>query len=178
MGVIDILKFNLIRGSSLSFKRDKMLKSAFQKVKEEMEEHLQAINENTNEITSNYEYICELEAKMDKLTERLDKMQMFIETQLGAKPIVETKEIGPLSKSEQDVFTTLYILQEEKGNVTYPDIAEKSNLDEEEAASCVDSMISKGIPISKKYIDNEPYLKLDKDFKTLQAKANVLQLVH
>lgn len=148
--MIDILKLNLIRGRTLSVERDKKLKGAFQKIKEEMDEHLQAINENTNEITSNYEYTCELEAKIEKLTERLDKMQMFIETQLGARPVVEKNEIEPLSKPEQDVFTTLYILQEEKGTVTYRDIADKSNLDDEEVVSCVDSMISKGItPLQK-----------------------------
>ena len=39
-------------------------------------------------------------------------------------------------------------------------------------------MISKGVPVSKKFIDNEPYLKLDKEFKTLQAKENILHIVH
>lgn len=172
----------MIRGSTLSAERDKKLKNAFGKLKEEMDEHLQAINENTNEITSNYEYICELEAKIEKLTERLDKMQMFIETHIGTKPEFDTvggpEVTKPLTKPEQDVFTMLYVLQEEKGTVTFADIAEKSNLDDEEVISCVDSMISKGIPISKKFIGNEPYLRLDKDFKTLQAKKNVLQIVH
>ena len=178
--MIGILKLNSIRGSTFS-ERDKKLKNAFNKVKEEMEEHLQAINENTNEITSNYEYICELEAKVEKLTERLDKMQMFIEEHIEAKPaeaFVEAKKIKPLSRSEQDIFSTLYVLQEEKGTVTYADIAEMTGIDEGEISVHVSSMISKGVPISKKFIDNEPYLKLDKEFRTLQAKENVLHIVH
>lgn len=177
-----ILKLNSIRGSSLS-ERDGKLKNAFNKIKEEMEEHLQAINENTNEITSNYEYICELEAKVEKLTERMDRMQMFIEEHIGAKPaeveeLVEGKRISPLNRAEQDIFSTLYVLQEEKGTVTYADIAEREGMDEGEISVHVSSMISKGVPISKKFIGNEPYLKLDRDFKTLQAKENVLHIVH
>ena len=178
--MIGILKLNSIRGSTLS-ERDGKLKNAFNKVKEEMEEHLQAINENTNEITSNYEYICELEAKVEKLTERLDKMQMFIEEHIAAKPaeaFVEAKKIKPLSRSEQDIFSALYVLQEEKGTVTYSDIAERTGIEEGEISVQISSMISKGIPISKKFIGNEPYLKLDKEFKTLQAKENVLHIVH
>jgi len=179
--VIGILKLNSIRGSTFS-ERDKKLKNAFNKVKEEMEEHLQAINENTNEITSNYEYICELEAKVEKLTERLDKMQMFIEEHIGAKPaeaeFAEGKRIMPLNKAEQDIFSTLYVLQEEKSTVTYADIAERTGTDEGEISARISSMTSKGVPISKKFIGNEPYLKLDKEFKTLQAKENVLHIVH
>lgn len=179
--MIGILKLNSIRGSTLS-ERDGKLKNAFGKIKEEMEEHLQAINENTNEITSNYEYICELEAKVEKLTERLDKMQMFIEEHIGARPaesrLAQEKRIMPLSRAEQDIFSTLYVLQEEKGTVTHADIAEMMDIDEEEISVHISSMISKGVPISKKFIDSEPYLKLDKDFKTLQAKENVLHIIH
>ena len=46
------------------------LKGVFSDVKEELEDHLTAINENTNEISANYEYLCEIDSKMDKLNER------------------------------------------------------------------------------------------------------------
>ena len=176
----EIIRLNFKSGSSLSAGDiDRKLKHSFGKIKEEMDEHLQAINENTNEITSNYEYICELEAKIGRLTERMDKMQMFIEAHIGAEsPAVEQIEIKPLSKAEQDVFTALYILQEEKGTVTFADIAEMARIEVEEVSAHVASMISKGVPVSKKFIDNEPYLKLDKEFKTLQAKENILHIVH
>ena len=59
---------------------DKNLKQAFLKIKREFEEHLQAINENTNEIQSNYEYFCEVDGKMDKLAERIEKIQLYLQS--------------------------------------------------------------------------------------------------
>lgn len=49
---------------------------SFSKIKEELEDHLLAINENTNEIASNYEYICMLESKIERLTQRVDVLQL------------------------------------------------------------------------------------------------------
>ena len=46
------------------------LKGDPSKIKEEMEDHLLAINENTNEISSQYEYICELENKVEEVKKR------------------------------------------------------------------------------------------------------------
>ena len=46
---------------------EKETKKAFSKVKKEFEEHLEAINENTNEIQSNYELMLKLEEKLDKV---------------------------------------------------------------------------------------------------------------
>ena len=65
---------------NLKFLRlNRTLKSEFSNIKNEMDEHLLAINENTNEISANYEYIHEIESKLDRICERLDKMQMFLE---------------------------------------------------------------------------------------------------
>ena len=140
-----------------------------------MDEHLQSINENTNEITSNYEYITELEAKVEKLTERLDQMQNAIHS-ISQKPVTTVAKIKPLTREEEEVFIILYTLQEEKGSVTFTDIAKKTDFSEELVSDRINSMIEKGIPITKKFINSEPYLRLDKDFKTLQAKENVLKI--
>ena len=61
----------------------KALKSEFTRIRHEFEEHLQSINENTNEIAANYEYTCGLEAKLDRLSERVDQLQMFLEANSG-----------------------------------------------------------------------------------------------
>ena len=155
----------------------KTLKGEFTKIKHDFEEHLQAINENTNEIAANYEYICELESKLDKLSERVDQIQMYMGTNSS---IVIAKrnnfEVKRLNKMEQEVFLVIYTLEEEKGSLTYWDIAKKLNISEQLAGSYITSMIEKGVPIIKRYINARPYLKLDPEFKTLQAKENILQL--
>ena len=154
-----------------------MLKSEFAKIRNEFEEHLQSINENTNEISANYEYICEIERKIDQLSERVDGLQMYAESSSNIETAKKNNfDVKRLNRREQDVFLVIYTLEEERGSLTYDDIAKKLNMSEQLAGSYVTSLIEKGVPIIKRYINSKPYLRLDPEFKTLQAKENILQL--
>jgi len=154
-----------------------MLRTEFTKIKQEFEEHLQAINENTNEIAANYEYTCELEGKLDKLSERVDQIQMYLESNSNiAFAKGNNFDVKRLNRMEQQVFLVIYTLEEEKGSLTYEDIARKLSISEQLASNYVTSLIEKGVPIMKRYINSKPYLKLDPEFKTLQTKENILQL--
>ncbi|MBD3163957.1 HTH domain-containing protein [Candidatus Woesearchaeota archaeon] len=142
-----------------------------------MDEHLYSINQNTNEISSNYEYLCEMDYKINKLSERLDHMQLFLEQNLGFKKAKKPKfQTKPLSNNEQDVFLVLYMLEEKKGAVTYSDIAARTGLSRDLIANYITRMIEKNIPIIKRYVNNQPLLRLDPQFKRLQAKENILGL--
>lgn len=173
MGVIGIFGKFLGKGIGLTL-LNKKLRDDFDKIRQEFEEHLQAINENTIEIASNFEYVSEIEAKLDRLSERIDKLQMFLESSsIHAKRSFDVKR---LSRKEQEVFLVVYTLEEEKGNLTYRDIAEKLGISEQLTASYITSLIEKGVPIIKRYFNTTPHFRLDPDFKTLQAKENILQL--
>ena len=167
-----------LRGIGLDLNRlNKALRQEFTKIRHEFEDHLQAINENTNEITANYEYICEIENKIDRISERVDNIQMFIESNFNVA--VEKRpdfDVKRLSRREQEVFLVIYTLEEGKGGVTYSDIAVKLGISEQLAGNYVTSIIEKGVPIIKRYINSKPYLRLDPAFKTLQTKENILQL--
>lgn len=165
-----------LRGSNLWLK-GKKLRQEFTKIKQEFEEHLQAINENTNEIAANYGYTCELESKLDKLSERVDQIQMYLESASG-NFVSRGKDfdVKRLNRREQEVFLVIYTLEEEKGSLTYDDIAKKLSMSEQLASNYVTSLIEKGVPIIKRYLNSKPYLRLDPEFKTLQAKENILQL--
>lgn len=167
-----------LRGINLELSRlGKTLKGEFTKIRHEFEDHLQAINENTNEISANYEYIAEIKSKLDRLSERVDHLQMFLES--GSNVSFAKKkdfDVKRLDRKEQEVFLVIYTLEEEKGSVTYADIAEKIGISEQLAGNYVTSIIEKGVPIIKRYMNSRPYLKLDPDFKTLQTKENILQL--
>jgi len=152
------------------------LHDAFSQIKDEFEDHLTAINENTNEIQSNYELLCNIDQKLNKLTERLDKLEIFLQEH-GLKT-EQTEKFKPirLSKREQEIFLILYALEEIKGSVTYLDIARRVALPEDIVASYISNMLQKGVPIIKKYIANEAHLSLNPKFKALQAKENILQI--
>lgn len=176
--MIKILSKVLARGINLKLSQlKKRLKLEFTKVRHEFEEHLQAINENTNEISASYEFICRIEKKLDKLSERVDNVQMYLESNSGI-PVTKNIDfdVKKLNGREQEVFLVIYTLEEEKGSLTYADIANKLGISEGLAGSYVTSIIEKGVPIIKRYVNSKPYIKLDPEFKTLQAKENILQL--
>ena len=176
-GVISIFGKIFLRGSSLRNTLAKKIKIELGEIRYEIDEHLQAINENTNEIAANYEYICEIESKLDKLSEMVDQILMCLETNSSIAIARSSNfNVKQLNRREQEVFLVIYTLEEEKGSLTYADIANKLRISEQLAANYVTSLIEKGVPIIKRYINSKPYLKLDPVFKTLQTKENILQL--
>ncbi len=161
---------------STSYDMTNQLASVFSEIKDKFDDHLHAINQNTNETQSNYEYLCELDAKMDKLSERLDQMQMFLQNH--GLEVEEKSEfnVSPLTKREGEVFLVLYTLDGTKDIITYSDLAKRTGLTEELAMGYVDNMIRKGVPIRRKHEHNRTFLKLNPHFRNLQAKENILKL--
>jgi hypothetical protein len=153
------------------------IKMLFDEMREELDEHLDSINQNTNEISSNHEYLCELDYKFNKLSERLDQLELFLEGNLGFSRLKKPKfQPKPLTNNEQDVFLVLYTLEEKKGAVSYPEIAKRTGLSEDMVSHYIARMIEKNVPIIKRYVNNQPLLRLDPKFKRLQAKENILGL--
>lgn len=145
------------------------LRDAFSKVKEEFDEHLQSINENTNEIQANYEYLCRLDAKIDKLAERVDELCMHISPQQSAREY----SVGTLTIREKEVFFALYSANEPLG---YKDLARRTGLSEELVLCYVTNLVNKGVPIVRQYIDSVVRLHLDAQFRERQAKENIVGL--
>ena len=176
--MINILGKIFLRGIKLELNRlNKIQKAEFTKIGHEFEEHLQTINENTNEISANYEYICEIESKLDKLSERVEQIELLLASNSDNTIAIRNKfDVKRLNRREQEVFLVIYTLEEEKGSVTYDDIGRRLGISEQLAGNYVTSIIEKGVPIIKRYIKSKPYLRLDTEFKTLQIKENILQV--
>ena len=153
------------------------LRFLFGEIKEELDEHLNSINQNTNEISSNYEYLCEIDYKINKLSEKIEQIQLFLEQNSGFKTTKKPKfQPKPLTNNEQDVFLVLYTLEEKKGAVSYAEIAKRTGLSEDLVSDYITRMIEKNVPIIKRYVNNQPLLRLDPQFKRIQAKENILKL--
>jgi len=160
-----------------SYKPDNNLKSAFKKIKSEFEEHLDAINQNTNEIQANYEYLFELESKIDKLSERLDELSVFLGISPKGKEFnAANNTIYTLTKSEKEIFSAIYSLGEEKEYIIFKDIVKKTLMPESFVINNTSNLINKGIPIIKRFINNEVCLKLDPAFRYAQAKEDFLNI--
>lgn len=146
----------------------KDLKKNVNSIRDEFEDHLEAINENTNEIQSNYEFLCELDSKIEKLSERIDKIQFFLEGKKEKK-----YDIISLTKKEQEIFIVLYTSED---FMDYSEIAKKTTLTFSLVQAYISNIIAKGVPILKKYISNRAFLYLDPAFKSLQAKENLVEI--
>ena len=146
------------------------VRESFAKMKGELSEHLDSINENTSEIQSNFEYLQEVEAKVDKLNEKFDKILSLIEEE---KPQREVFTVEPLTLREQEIFIALYTKEQ---SLSYLQISHRTGLPTDLIKQLTQSLISKGVPIIKRYIDDDLKLEIDSEFKETQAKTNMLQL--
>jgi hypothetical protein len=150
--------------------QDKLIRDAFQKIKLELQDHLEAINETNNEIAGNYEYIQALEHKIDKLSERLEEISMLLNAHKSEIPKISDVR---LTSREQQVFLVLYTSQD---YLSYPEVAKKLGLTVLLVGNYITNMLEKGIPIIKRYVDNEPHVTLDPTFKELQTKEGIVKL--
>jgi predicted transcriptional regulator len=152
---------------------DGKLKTTFQKIKEELNDYRDSINQNTNEIQGNYEYTCKLESKIDKLSERVDELSMFIQQLTGKKKEYEQFTVSSLTTKEQEIFLVIYMSENE---INYKELARKTGLTENLVVCYVTNLITKGVLITKRYYENEVFIRVDKEFKEVQAKHNILNI--
>ncbi len=151
-----------------------VLKHLLSEVKDELEDHREAINENTNEVQSNYEHILRVENKIDKMQERIEEMTLMV-AKLSGQEIKQPKkyEIKKLTIREKEIFVALYTTEKP---TTYKEIARRTALNESLVMTYAVNMIGKGVPIVKRYVNNQVLLCLEKEFKQVQTKENIIEL--
>ncbi|MCD6589939.1 hypothetical protein J7K74_02020, partial [Candidatus Woesearchaeota archaeon] len=145
-------------------KMEAKIREAFKKISREMEEHLEAINMNTNEIQSNYEEILELKQKIERLSERIDELQMLIAPRLKLSNVV-------LTEHEEEVFIVLYTAAQK---ITSYQISQRTGLSPEYCENLVYSMMVKGLPIYREINGGEVLFYMDPYFKDLQARKRII----
>ena len=132
----------------------------------QLDDHLQAINENTSEIQTLFDFLQEMEKKIDTLTEKLERLQL--DNTIEQKPITVS-----LTQMEKKVFLVLYTEQLPQ---SYAELAEKTELPLAVIPECLSSIIAKGIPLVRVYYKEKLYLKLAPKFKEIQAKEKIVNL--
>ena len=131
-----------------------------------LEDHLQSINDNSAEIQSLFDYLQELELKMDRLSTRLDEVQIQHEHLIK-------KDVQPLNHLEKQIFLVLYT---DEFAMTVKDICEKTKLPSSVVQERINTIISKGVPLVRSYVDKQVYIQIDGQFKERQAKENLVNL--
>lgn len=143
------------------------MKKDFEQVRQALEEHLTSINENTTEIQSLFDYLQEMDVKIEKFSERLDALQMSM-GQAIEKPCVD-----PLDHVEKQIFLILYT---EQMPISFNEISLKTGISLSTIPDAVSSLISKGVPLLRSKIGAQIFFKLSPSFKEMQAKENLINL--
>ncbi len=141
-------------------------------VREEFDEHRDSINDNTDEIEANYELLCKLEAKVDKLQEQFEQLQLTLA--MGNAPSMPVQSID-LDEKEKEVFLILYTGPSCRP-VTYREVASAMKESEFLVRGYITNLIEKGVPIEKRYINEVAYVSLNPSFRERQAKENLVKL--
>lgn len=151
------------------------IKKSFCAIKEEFSDHLKAINENTNEIQLNYEYLCEIENKVDKLAEKIEELTMFFKHMAGPQFSADRpSDKIDLTEREREVFFALYSIAEEQGFASYSDISRRLGMPESFVKSYISNLFDKGIPVIKHFDGNKVTLTLEPEFRELQRRENIV----
>ncbi|MBI2135575.1 hypothetical protein HYU06_00715 [Candidatus Woesearchaeota archaeon] len=149
-------------------------------INNELNEHLEVINENTSEIQANYGYISQLDSKITKLNERLDNIQLFLRGLAKADDLIKEAKsetsyhIQHLTSKEKRLFLVLYTNPNKA--FSYKDLVEKLGLPENLVTEYISSMIEKGVPLIKTYLNGRSYYSIDKQFRDYQTKTNLLKI--
>jgi len=143
-----------------------LMNDEIHKIKQVLEEHLGAINDNTTEIQALFDYLHEVEVKVEKLNQRLDSVQLAF----SDSPKIS---ITPLNQTEKKIFLVLYT---EEAPLSYGEIAVKANISKAIISEYVSSLGSKGIPLTRSFYNDQIFLKLEPRFKEMQAKENLVNL--
>jgi len=149
------------------------IKKALVRTKEGLDQHLDTINQNTNEIQSNYEYLTRLEAKLEAVNEKLETLMLRLnEIDTGDK--AEGKI--DLGYDEKKIFLAIYKYSTTERFVSYADVAKRLNMPLSLVRFYITNLIEKGVPIVKKYQHREILVSLDPVFREAQAKENLVNI--
>jgi len=144
-------------------------------IREELDDHRQAINENSEETESNFEFLVEVARKVDALAERIDSLALSLSKEKDSRPAFEIKS---LSAREKKVFSGLYRITEDFPEVSYVQLAALVGVPEEHVKYGITGMIEKGVPVKKRYVGRVVKISLDAEFRQEQAKGNLVRLDH
>lgn len=144
------------------------MKAAIKTVNEEFEDHLDAINENTQELQLHHEALSELNRKIEKLNDKFDELQ------LAVKQVYIDKRDIELNFDEQKVFLLLYT--HENGFLSFEEISAKANFFPDYTRGLVNSMLDKGVSLIREIMDGKLFFKLNPHFRAMQAKETIVKV--
>lgn len=138
---------------------DNVLQDVLHSVRGELDEHLDAINQNTEELAAVYDCLGELDLKMEKLAERVDALQALLLAQTNTP-----KKDVRLSLKERDILQVLLNGPDRSSK----EIARFLGLTPDLVAQTLYRMKQKGIPVLAQTLSGETAYTLPESFREEQ----------
>jgi len=125
------------------------IRKSFSGVREEMEDHLAAINENTDELKQHSSFMDELGSRIESLNEKMESLHLMLMQAMGSS----------LNENEKRVLDAL---SKSTSFMSFRDIAFSAGVSELFVKAHLFSMICKGVPLKEKIIDSQSYFALER----------------
>lgn len=138
-------------------------------MREELDQHLDAINQNTIEIQANYDYIEDLDKRMDKIESKLDQLLQVLSHSTSLQKECHLE----LSKEEKEIFFALYTSQEP---LSYEEIAHRTSVDCFMVEDFLQSLRIKKVPLETKHFAGKTFVLMPQLFKERQAKEQLVSI--
>jgi biotin operon repressor len=151
------------------------LKVVFSKIKEEFDDHLESINQNTAELQSLFEYMSRLNDKMDKLSSRLDGMENISVLNSIKEKKDEILTVA-LTREEEEIFAILLSNSKRNALASYEIIAQKLDITTIFVANLITSLLEKGVPIEKRLLNGTVLVELSRNFNEKHMKYNLVTI--
>lgn len=135
---------------------DNKIKKSFEAVREEMEDHLVAINENTDELKCHSQFLNELDSKLEAANEKLESLHMMLMQAMKSS----------LNENEKRIVE---VLDKSTSFLSCKDIAFSAGVSELFVKAHLFSMICKGVPLKEKVIDSNSYFSLERKSESTQT---------
>lgn len=146
----------------------KTMQSTILDMRDELDQHLDSINQNTMEIQGNYDYLEELDKRMDKIESKLDQLsQLLSQHHIQQEPI----ESISLTSEEKELFFTLYTSQEP---LSFEELAHRTKVESFMIEDFLSSMQIKKVPLEIKHFAGKTFVLLSENFKNRQAKERLI----
>ena len=146
------------------------LRVVFSKIKEEFEDHLESINQNTIEIQSSFDYLSRLAGSVEKIEQRLARLENRTErTEKPAETVV-------LTRDEEEVYALLLDSSKQHRLLTYEHIARSIESSKTFSAHLIANLVDKGVPIVKKFSNGDVFLEIESTFIEHESTIKVVTI--
>ena len=146
-----------------------VLQNGLESVRDELDDHRETINDTTGEVETVYEFLSELDSKLDRVQSMVEELHLLV------KGTPKQVAITPLTAREKSVCQAIYVLGQTKPFVSYDELVKHLGFTRDALASTIASLASKHVPFVKKYNCGRAYVQLRPDFRQQQAKHNVIK---